>query len=77
MPVPGCCCYGGNTPTLEHYCACQGIGDRRDYDARTQAGAFLLTVANFEYYEGDEMLAYHFADLADEAARNVKRETIR
>lgn len=71
MPVPGCYCYGGNTPQLERYCCCQSKGDKAHHERCDAAMAPHLERANDAYAAGDELAAYHHAALADDAARAV------
>ncbi len=72
MPMPKCCCYGGNTPELERYCACQNVGDREHFERCNAASAPHLDRANAAYAAGDELAAYNHAGLAHDAACAVK-----
>lgn len=73
MPIAGCFCYGENTPTLEHYCACQDKGDREDHERRCAAAKPYEDLANDAYYGGDEMAAYDHVYEAENAAMAVRR----
>lgn len=66
MPVKGCCCYGGNTPALERYCACQDKGDRAHRERVDVAMQPLLDLANMAYAAGDELTAMMLAGEAED-----------
>ena len=71
MPMPGCYCFGGNTPDLERYCCCQGIGDKDHYDRCQAAMEPHLDLGNAAYAAGDELAAYGHVDAALTACRAV------
>ena len=73
MPMPKCCCYGGNTPELERYCACQGTGDRAHFDRVNEVMKPHLENANAAYYAGDETAAYEHVYRAYDAASAVQK----
>lgn len=71
MSMPGCYCWGSNTPELDEYCACRGIGDRDSYheclaimEPDTEAG-------NRAYATGDYNEAMNCVGRAYEAARSM------